>query len=387
LLPMASIGAISRMSIMLLLLLALRRWRPFTGLIYSLLLASLALVVEHIFVIAWAGILIALLALAIFRRSFSGLSQWGWVLLPSALLALTMGGVVSESASRWLAPLLGGASQAGVGLAAISLNWPPAFLSAHLGALSITDPNQVALALAEMGPVLLLAPLAAWLTGRYIRSRKLVMAGLSIMAVVAFVFPLFFRLAERGRDLSRLTDASLFIWLVLAIPYLWNLAQYGNKYVHFLVWASFGIVSLSGVALLPPQFVAIARPQPSYFVQEPDVLMSRSYWNKLDEGAQILDISYPYRPPTLFGRSAGRSFISVYVPMPVFRTLRENPDPFQVAKAGYTHFYIDRDTWRSLSTELRQALQEPCVKLVAEKKTALGDFRRLYDLRACQTAP
>ena len=387
LLPMASVGAASRMSILLLLLLALRRWQPFPGLIYSLLLASLALIVEHIFVIAWAGILIALLALAIYRRSFSGLIQWGWVLLPSVLLAFTMGGVISESAKRWLAPLLGGASQAGVGLAAIFINWPPAFLSAHLGALSITDPNQLILALVEIGPVLLLGPWAAWLTGRTIRSRKLVMAGLSIMAVVAFVFPLFFRLAERGRDLSRLTEASLFIWLVLTTPYLWNLAQYGNKYVQFLVWASFVVVSLSGVALLPPQLVAISRPQPSYFVQEPDVLMSRSYWNKLEEGAQILDISYPYRPPTLFGRSAGRSFINVYVPMPVFRTLRENPDPLQAVKAGYTHFYIDRETWRSLSTELRQAFQEPCVKLVAEKKTALGDFRRLYDLRACQTAP
>jgi hypothetical protein len=387
LLPMASVGALSRMSILLLLLLALRRWQPFPGLIYSLLLASLALVVEHIFVIAWVGILIAILVRSILYRSITDILHWGWVLLPSALLAITMGGVISETASRWLALLQGGASQAGVGLAVISFNWPPTLLSAHLGSLSITDPNQATIALVEMGPVLLLGPWMAWLTGRFIRSRKLVMAGLSIMAVVAFIFPLFFRLAERGRDLSRLTEASLYIWLVLAIPYLWILVQKGSPFIQSLVWASFFIVTLSGIALLPPQLVAIARPQPSYFIQEPDVLMSRAFWNKLDEEAQILDISYPYRPPTLFGRSAGRSFISVYEPMPGFEILRKNPDPIQIAEAGYTHFYIDRKTWQGLSAELRRAFSKPCIKLLAEQKTALGDFRRLYDVHACQKTP
>ena len=76
---------------------------------------------------------------------------------------------------------------------------------------------------------------------------------------------------------------------------------------------------LGGLALFPPQLVAIAQPQMSYFIQAPDALMSKAYWNKLEDNAQILDLAYIYRPVVLFGRSAGQAYQSLYIPLPEFR--------------------------------------------------------------------
>ena len=115
--------------------------------------------------------------------------------------------------------------------------------------------------------------------------------------------------------------------------------------------------------------------------------MSKAYWNKLDQAAQILDLAYIYRPSVLFGRTAGRAYQTLYNSLPEFRTLVENPDAVKIAQYGYAYVYFDRETWQSLSPEQRQTFQQKCVKLVAEQKTAMGDFRRLLDVQKCQTAP
>jgi hypothetical protein len=384
LLPMAFGGALTRMAILSLLLLAHRHWRPLPGLIYGLLLACLSLTVEHVFVIVWLGIMIAVLLRLWFYRPATHALQWMWVLLPSALLAFTMGGVITETSRGWLMAILERSSQAGVGLPGLTLNWPPTFLSAHLGSLSLADPGHVVVTLAEIGPAILLAPWMTWLSREYIRSRKLLMAGLSLLAAIAFLIPLFLRFTERGRDLARMTEAALIIWVILGIPYVWLVLQKSNKALQYLILASIVVTITSGIALLPPQIVAIARPQPSYYIQEPDALLSRTYWDKLDENAQILDILYPYRPPALFGRSAGHAFQSVYRPLPEFKALQVDPDPAQIASAGYSHFYIDRETWQSMTPEQRRTFQQPCAELVAEQRTSMGDFRRLYDITTCQ---
>jgi hypothetical protein len=199
--------------------------------------------------------------------------------------------------------------------------------------------------------------------------------------------PLFIRFVDRERDLARMTSTSLSIWMLLGYPYIWQILQRAKGGWKPLVGAGLVITMLGGVALFPPQMVAMAQPQMSYFIQEPDALMSKAYWNKLDKNAQILDLAYVYRPAVLFGRSAGRAYQSVYIPLPEFRTLVANPDAVQIALYGYSFVYFDRETWQALSPEQRQTFQQKCVKLVAEQKTRLGDFRRLLDVHKCQPAP
>jgi hypothetical protein len=355
------------------------------GLFFGLLLTSLALVSEHIFAIIWGGIFLAAGIQAWMRRSYHPAIQWGWTLLPGALLAPVMGGVLTETIQGWLARP-GGPPGGGIGLPQIAVRWPPAFFSPHLGALSLTDLDHWAIALAEIGLLLFLAPWVLRATPGYLRSGKLLMAGLSIMAVISFLLPILLRFAERDRDIARLTSAALMIWMILGIPYAWFAYQRGGKLKKTAIGIGYVLVILGGVALLPSQFIAIPQTRLSYFVDDPDALMSKAYWNNLEEGAWIMDLSYPFRPPTLFGRGTGPAYQNAYRLLPEFEDLISNPDPISLARAGYAYMYVDRKTWQELSERQRAAFEKACVRIVAEQKT-VKDFRRLFDIQDCQNAP
>jgi hypothetical protein len=131
--------------------------------------------------------------------------------------------------------------------------------------------------------------------------------------------------------------------------------------------------------------VAIASPQASYFIQEPDILMTRKYWNQLEVDAKILDMNYVYRPAALFGRTTTKAYENVYTPFPEFITLTQNPDPTEISRAGYTYVYMDRKTWKNLNEENKSAFKKSCVKLIQEERASDGDFRRLLDIRNCST--
>ncbi|MBN1147691.1 MAG: hypothetical protein JXA78_10585 [Anaerolineales bacterium] len=387
-LAFGSNGAVPVLALALLLLLARRQWRPLPGLIYGLIISSLALISEHRFLMIWGGIFLTVILYAWLHRPGRSILQWTWPLLPSLILVPIMGGVLGETFTRSLAQLTGSQGIQGVALPGIALRWPPALYSGHLGALSLTNPYHLLIALAEMGPVLFIAPLTTWQTSKYIRSGKLVLAGLNIMATLAFLLPLFIRFPERERDISRMTGTALAIWMTLGLPYIWRIFKRSNRFLKALIATGYVITIFSGIALLPSQLIAIAQPQASYFIEAPDAMMSRAYWNQLESEAWILDIAYPYRPVALFGRTTGPAYESLYIPLAEFSALREEFNPVQLARSGYSYIYIDRKTWQRLSADQRQAFQQPCAQLLAEQKTALGDFRRLYKIKACQnTAP
>ena len=383
-LSMGGNSALPMLSLFLLLLLARRRWEPIQGLIYGLLLATLALLSEHHFAIIWAGIVLAVLIYCFYKRAIRPFFEWAWILVPSIILALLSGSALTSSFQQSIAQLTGQAQSSGIWMPSVTIRWPPALLSAHLGTLSLTDPGQILIALCEMGPVLLLAPWVIWYTLGYIRSGKLVMAGLSLMALGGFFVPVFLRFTERDRELARFTGTALSIWMILGLPYLWFALQKGRKALRYSIIAGYAIAILGGLALLPSQLVAIAVPQASYYIEEPDVWMSQEYWNQLPPASQVLDLAYPYRPAVVLGRSAGKAYQSVYIPFPKFRTLVENADPVEIAASGYAYVYMDRQTWKALKTEQKRGFQQPCVKTVSEKKTSLGDFRRLLDIASCK---
>jgi hypothetical protein len=374
-------GSLPQMALFLLLILARRRWRPVPGLIFSLVVASLSLITESMFVMVWVGILLAVVIRYWQDRPGRETLQWGWVLFPALFLALIAGSAINELLARFTQPQVGGPSY--VFLPDVQLYWPPAFISAHLGMLSFSNPSQILLAFVEMGPVLLLGPWVTYLVARYLRSRKLLLAGLSLTAAMSFLLPLFLRFAERERDMARLLSTSLSIWLVLGYPYVWYALRKGKPAVKAITALGVGMTLFGGLALFPPQLVAMAAPQPSYYIQELDVLLAKAYWDRLEDDAQILDLTYPYRPSVLFGRTAGRAYSTLHIALPEFKKLVANPISNDLAEFGYSYVYLDRDAWRDLNQEQRRSFQHPCVKVVLEQKTPLGDFRRLLDIRDC----
>ncbi len=380
-------GALPQMTIFILLLLARRAWRPLPGLITGLLLTSLALTGEHLFVMLWGGIFIASILAAWRQRSLNPALSWGWVLLPGMVLSPWIGGVITEITRNAMLPIFGSMSSGGVAMPAVGLRWPPAFLSSHLGVLSITDPGQVLVALAEMGPLILLIPFALWLTWKAIRAGKIFYSGLGLAALIGFVTPMFIRFSARERDLSRLTAGALFIWLILLIPSAWYIVTKTSYKIRWIMIGVALIMLLGGIALIPPQLNAMQRPQASYFIEEPDIQMSKLYWNQFDPAAQVLDLGYIHRSPSLFGRGAGKAYQDVYIAFPEFRALSADPNPHAFAQAGYDYIYLDKKTWLEMTDTQRQAFKHACVRQIDEKRTVLNDFRRLLDIRRCTDTP
>ncbi|MBN2547557.1 MAG: hypothetical protein JXB15_00245 [Anaerolineales bacterium] len=401
-------GALPQLTLVLLLLLARRRWTITTGLAYGLLIASLALTGEHLLVMLFAGLLAATLIrlLPRQRREFnhrpviSQLSQVLWIIIPGLILALVGGGVLTETFRRFLSGLGGAPIETGLGFSSLGLRWPPALVSAHLGPMALTDGWQLLAALAEVGPALLLAPWLTWLAlkgavrgGR--PDRGWIEAGAIYGAGIGFLAALVVSLATRDRDISRMTGAALFIWMLLSLPRLWLTFKqtttrspgrspvYRAAWMRYVLIAGYIITIAAGFSLFPAQTIAIGKPQFTYFIEEPDVLLSKAYWDRLKPGAWVLDLAYPPRPATLFGRDIGRAFEDIYVPAPEFQSLLISPDPHRIAGAGYSYVYFDKKTWLNLLPEQKKAFQRACVKEIAEQRTELGDFRRLLDVQAC----
>lgn len=380
---MSGSGALPPMTTFLLLLLGQRGWKPLPLLIYGLILASLALSAEHVFALIWLG-LFAVVALGWRRKKArADLRGWVWILLIGLVMALMGGGVITETVRGWLTAQQGVVSSPEYyGFAGFSLRWPPIILSAHLGALELGRPAHWIVALAEIGPLIFLVPWLIRRTWRQARRGQVPLAGVGLAAVVGFLLPMFVRYGVE-RDISRFSAFALFTWLILGFPYLWLAWRSRQAGLRALSAIGSSILVLGGITLFSVQLIAIPWPQFTYFIDETDALMSQKYWDRLEEGVQVLDFT-AVRAVTLFGRGGGKAFRDYYTPLPEREALLTNLDPARIRQAGYAYLYLDRDDWQRLSYPEKQTLEQPCVQRYESRSSDGRDFRWLLDIRACE---
>jgi hypothetical protein len=238
------------------------------------------------------------------------------------------------------------------------------------------------IALAEIGPVLLLGPWVTYKGLKLLSRGRCLPAGLAVGAAAGLIIPLFIRYGVE-RDISRLSGSALFIWALCGFPCIWLALRRWRAAGQMLVTLGGMAAVLGGITLFAVELIAIPHPQFAFFVQGPDALMSRRQWDRLPANAHILD-HIAYRAVTLFGRDAGLASEDLYTPLPGWEALVDDPDPARIARAGYSFFYIDKKWWEKLKPEQRLALQQPCVHKVDETQVD-SDFRWLLDLRACGT--
>ena len=388
-LHIAGPGALPVVTVFLLLLLKKTRWRLSSSTLYGLALASLALSAEYLFLMIWAGFALSILLAVFFRaketprRSATELWPWAWMLLLSALLAVTAGGVLTDTAARLLNQILGRQTVQGISFVGLQLRWLPAITSAHLGALALLNPPQLVIAVLEMGPVLLWAPAVMRRGWQNVRRSRLVAGGLSLAALIGFVLPLFLDLAFDERDIARFTGSALLLWLILGAPLAAIAWLRSRRWRRLLIGAGYLLIISSGLALFPSMLTAIATPQLSTNIEEMDAMFCKSYWNRLEAGSHVLDPATPFRPSVLFASATGPAYKDLYNPFPEFLELLQSADPQKIAQAGYAYIYLNKGTWQQMTPEEKDRFQSPCVKTIVEERDGTGDFRRLLDVRAC----
>ncbi len=384
---LGSDGALPFVAILLMLVLAYkRRFTPTGTLVFTLVFAVLALSGEHVFVFLWGGIALAMLIYLVQGRlrripvSWEVILPWVFILLAAGILSVTQGAYLTETARSLLANL-GGNPTVSKNSFGFSLRWPPAVPDAHMAPLSIFNPGQLIVLLAELGPALLLFPFVAVYFWRSIHNKDWLKAGLSLAAAFSFVFSILFQYGV-DRSSTRLPQTSLWIWLVLGFPLLWFAFRKAGSFKRFSIGTGYGLTVFAGIVLFSVQLLAIGTPQISNFITQADAATSRLYWDRLPKGAQVLDDN-PERGVTIFGR-ASRARSWIYTPYADWLTLIANPDPYAVARAGYSYIYIGSDWMNKLTKPQQAAFQQPCVKLLYDNKVKGNESRKLYEVDQCK---
>ena len=382
-------GALWEMTILTLLLLSMRRRSsPIGTLALSLVIASLALSAEHVYALLVIGIGCAVLLSAAvrlargipIRRTF--FTPWGVPLTISLVLALFQGGYITDGFRSLFARLTGGEYQLlATDYQAFSFRWPLAVPTGHLGPLSLFDPLQIIILLAEAGPALVLIPVLILCWRKRLNRNNRLPQGLAIGALLSFTFPIFIRYGL-DFDITRMVGAALWLFYVLAFPIVWRWLTHTNQAFRSLASLGYGIAVYAGLVMLAVEFVAIANPQVTYYINYKETTFSRKYWDRLEKNAQILDSS-PERAITLFGR-ASFAATDIYVRSPRWEAFVANPDPALIAQAGYAYVYMDEGWWQKLTTQQQARFNQPCVHLVDKINFAERSFRNLYSVKACE---
>lgn len=383
--------SLSAVLIVLLLLLTASRWnvRPGAALTSVALIAALALANEVTLGLLILGALIAIIAWVIRHRSLRLPRQaWTWIGLTVAggLIALAQGGVLTEALYGWLFPQ---AETPTYFKFAFRLIWPPELYSSHLGPLRLTDPYQLPVALAELGPLVLVTPfLLAWGWKR-LRRNRWVEAAFGAMTLTGFVV-FFVGYAGTGSPsaMVRFIEGLILPARLMAVPLIWFWARRRAEWIRLTV-LGLGLISiLSGVILFGASSLAATRPVYSFFLTNLDAAAARDHWNRLEPGTLIFDPD-PYRAPVVFGRFTDAR-VDWFEPKPAWLALYDDPDPARLNAAGFAYVYLDAAYWDRLSLPQRERFDAPCVRLLAEYTGPISatdfrsDFRRLYDIRACR---
>ncbi|MDQ2692704.1 MAG: hypothetical protein M3Y68_11765 [Chloroflexota bacterium] len=380
-------GVSAGLIMLLLLLLAGRQMTWKAGVLFIALVASLALANEVDFGMFCLGALLVGIYWAIRNKSLRPpRSAWFWiiVIVLAGMLVLLQGGFLTEFVRIRLLPE---AAQAESYFTAHFFLIPPAVIAAHLGKMSLFNPQQLLAALFEVGPLILAAPLVLSWGHRALRAEQWIQAALAV-AVIPSLLSVFVEYSGNAdiTATTRFLSIMLFLCKILGIPLLWLWLRDQPEWKHTLAYGLIAMTMFAGIVLFAIQLVAVPRPVHAVFITDMDARFYERYWDRLSPpDAWVFDPGYS-RSQTIFGRQAD-SLARFGVFTPEFLTLVENPDPYQLNAAGYSYLYADKDYWKEYDAQLAQ----PCIRVMetveGARQTQAGsapDFRQLADISDCR---
>jgi len=380
-------GVSAGLIMLLLVLLAGKQKTWKAGILFAPLLASLALANEVDFALVYAGIILVAVIWAIQNKTIRPTpSLWFWItiVVSAGVLSMVQGGLITETLRGLLLPSTNTAdSYFEVAFALV----PPAVISSHLGKLSLFDPRQLLAAIIEVGPLVLALPFILQWGYKSMREGMWVQAALAASAVPSLLSIFIQYSGNAGiTATTRLLSNLFFMCKILAVPLVWLWLKDQPEWRHRLVYSLGAMTMLGGVVLFSLELIAIPRPVNVEFVTDMDARFYQEYWNRLSPPSGWIFDPDSSRGSTLFGRQA-HSLINWGVHTSEYEAFIENPDPYALNAAGYTHVYAEKSYWRDHKTQLEQSCVQIIQTIEGESLShgvSIPDFRQLADISRCK---
>jgi len=370
-------------------LLTFNLWRNWKALlVYVILLSSLALSHEITFVLLILGFILVS-AIYLFKNKTIKLPKemifFLVALSIAGVISLFQGGVISGVFDPWINTIQNTAS-AGSSFhnQSISFAFPPAFIDAHLGVLSVFNPFQMLVWLVEVGPMILLLGLALPWGVKAFNDNRWLEVILSVIIIISLIL-VFFNMEFKATSIGAFTRAQDYFLLILkifAIPILFVWLPKRSEMTKIITYFLLTLTLFGGVVIFGLEMTALQKPILTTFIEPLDAKIMREYWNKLDPLYMVFDPGR-MRSAVLFGHPSDVGF-DWLTNKPKWIEFFNNPDPTSLQKAGFGYLYSDGNYLKSLPPSVGKRLESPCVKVLADYKDDFGGERILLDVRVCQ---
>jgi hypothetical protein len=366
--------------------------KPISFLVLTILFSMWALVWESSYgLVLLAGLIIGLYWLITGRKNFN--DNFKWTLLAiviSAPIAVLQGGSITEIFRKIVIGLGSTSPAISEGLrtfGGFTFRWPPAVFSAHLDAMSIFSPLELLVAIFELGPVVLFAPLITWWSWKRLKEGDWILGILVLSAWIGFAIPIFLTY-EYNRDIVRFTKHALVIWTIVLVIMLFYQTAKLRKNWQYLITAALVLMVFGGLVVFGSALTAAGQAVLSEnVINGLDARVSSDTWDQLAPDSEVYD-PHVWRATSLTGRlthvvTGPMSYD--YGLSPEWWALRTNPTIAGMINDGYHYVYIDQGWWADLPEEGRNELSQPCVVVITEYiDEERSQFRRLISLENCQ---
>jgi len=387
---------ISLLLLMLVLLLVTRGRNRASVVIYAVLFSFWALASETdfgLFAIGWiVGFGIWLVRIPIFRFKKPEIDRVTVGLIASIPFVLIEGGVFSAIAQKILfTDLLHLAAASGgtvnsASSSGLSLQWPPAIVSAHFGALPVANPVSLLIAILEMGPAVLFLP---WLTYDWWKSRKKDDWFYTVLLLISWsglLIILFFQYSSQ-RDIVHITGSAVratVLLLLYRLDQLWS--ETASVHRRFVFWAgasAIGLMCISGLVLGGVQLSATQQTMLTDHYGDKEATLLKEVWGRLPKDSKILG-------PTSEANILTGQLTGGILKAPggnqglVWNELMKSPTLSLLIQQRFDFVFVDSIWWLRLSSASKKQLENKCISVFAESGDDTSPFfLKILDLRGC----
>jgi len=374
---------------LLIWVLAPRLTRPAGLLILTILFAMWGMSWEASYgLFALAGLIVGVYWLLKRRNVLEPWVKWMLAaLLLSIPIVLLQGGTITEIVREMWMGLSSAGGNSGISSGGFSLRSPPAVYSSHLGALEITSPIELFVAILEMGTIVLFAPLLTWWAWKRFRQGDWMLGTVVLSAWLGILLPIIFSY-EYDRDISRFTRYGTLVWTLVLAVMLFDSLEKHSKYLGGLIMAGialavFGGILISGTELSAASQVVLTEEG----ITGLDASMAETMWDQLPRESEVFD-PYTWRATMVTGRLTrvvGGKMSFDYEISPTWEALKANPTASNLLANGFTYVYVDEEWWNAIPEASRESLSATCVTVIADQEDPeTGQFRQLIDLGQCE---